>query len=63
METIRAQYEANLVGPIRIIQAVIPIFRERKSGTIANIGSSASYSGMAGNGIYGSTKAAIRSEL
>ena len=61
-EVIREQYEANLVGPIRITQAAIPIFRQRKSGTICNVGSSASYSGMPGNGIYGSTKSALRSK-
>ncbi|KAB8339183.1 hypothetical protein FH972_022118 [Carpinus fangiana] len=41
--------------------AVIPTFRERKSGTIANIGSSVSYTGVPGIALYASTKAALRS--
>lgn len=60
-DIIRAEYEANFIGPIRVMQTVIPFFRHRKSGTIINIGSAVSYSGMPGNTIYGSTKAAMRS--
>jgi len=59
-ELIRTQYETNLIGPIRIIQAAVPVFRQRRNGTIINIGSSVSYSGVPGIGIYGSTKAALR---
>ena len=61
-DIIRAQYEANFIGPIRVMQTVIPFFRHRKSGTIVNLGSAVSYSGMPGNTIYGSSKAALRSE-
>lgn len=57
---IRTQYEANVFGPIRLIQAVVPTFRERKAGTVINIGSSVSYSGVPGIGVYASTKAALR---
>lgn len=62
-EAIRAQYEANVIGPVRIIQAVIPIFRERKAGTIANIGSSATYSPMPGINVYASSKAALKGNI
>jgi NAD(P)-dependent dehydrogenase (short-subunit alcohol dehydrogenase family) len=33
----RAMFEANYWGPIRMIQAVLPSMRERKSGCIANV--------------------------
>ncbi|KAI9713347.1 MAG: putative secondary metabolism biosynthetic enzyme [Chrysothrix sp. TS-e1954] len=59
-EAIKTQYDANVFGPIRIIQAVTPIFREKKGGTFANIGSTVSYTGMPGGSVYCSTKAALR---
>ncbi|KAL9091957.1 MAG: hypothetical protein Q9159_001102 [Coniocarpon cinnabarinum] len=57
---ILAQYESNVFGPIRAVQAVIPSFRERQTGVIANIGSAVSFNGMPGNTMYGSTKSALR---
>lgn len=36
---IRAQFETNVFGVMRIIQATIPYFREKRRGTIANMGS------------------------
>jgi NAD(P)-dependent dehydrogenase (short-subunit alcohol dehydrogenase family) len=35
----RAMFEANYWGPIRMIQAVLPAMRERKSGCIVNVSS------------------------
>ncbi len=59
MEEIRAQYETNLFGVIRVTQAVLPIMRKQKSGIIVNISSGAGRFGYPGGSAYVSTKFAI----
>ena len=56
MEEIKAQYETNLFGVIRVTQAVLPIMRKQKSGIIVNISSGA---GIPVQSAYVSTKFAI----
>jgi short-subunit dehydrogenase len=36
---IRAQFETNVFGAMRVIQATIPAFREKRKGVIINMGS------------------------
>ncbi|KAH7101106.1 NAD(P)-binding protein [Auriculariales sp. MPI-PUGE-AT-0066] len=56
---IEAQFKTNLFSQISVIQALIPVMRERKSGTFFNFSSVA---GMAGNppfSAYNASKAAL----
>ena len=59
MDEIKAQYETNLFGLIRTTQAVLPIMRRQKSGTIVNISSVAGRFGLPWSSAYVSTKFAI----
>jgi NAD(P)-dependent dehydrogenase (short-subunit alcohol dehydrogenase family) len=59
MEEIKAQYETNVFGLIRTIQAVLPAMRKQKSGTIVNISSGAGRLGYPGAAPYVSSKHAI----
>ncbi len=59
IEEIKAQYETNLFGLIRTTQAVLPIMRKQKSGTIVNISSGAGRFGYPGGSAYVSTKFAV----
>ncbi|MFY9796393.1 MAG: SDR family oxidoreductase [Candidatus Nitrosopolaris sp.] len=59
MEEIKAQYETNLFGVIRVTQAVLPIMRKQKSGIIVNISSVAGRFGFSVLSAYSSTKFAV----
>ena len=59
MDEIKAQYETNLFGLIRTTQAVLPIMRRQKSGTIVNISSGAGRFGFPTGSAYVSTKFAV----
>jgi NADP-dependent 3-hydroxy acid dehydrogenase YdfG len=59
IEEIKAQYETNVFGVIRVTQAVLPIMRKQKSGVIVNISSVVGRYGVPGESAYASTKFAI----
>jgi len=53
------QFNANLFGPLNVSRAFLPYMRERRSGTIAWIGSTGSHRHIPNSGIYCATKAAM----
>jgi NAD(P)-dependent dehydrogenase (short-subunit alcohol dehydrogenase family) len=56
---IKAQFETNFFGVIRVTQQVIPVMRKQKSGTIVNISSVGGRMGIPGLSAYHSTKFAL----
>ena len=59
MEEIKAQYETNLFGLVRVIQAVLPTMRKQRSGRILNLSSGAGLFGYPGDSAYVSSKFAV----
>jgi NAD(P)-dependent dehydrogenase (short-subunit alcohol dehydrogenase family) len=59
MVEIKSQYETNLFGLIRVIQAALPTMRKQRSGRIINISSGAGIFGYPGGSAYVSTKFAV----
>jgi NAD(P)-dependent dehydrogenase (short-subunit alcohol dehydrogenase family) len=59
MCTAREVFETNTFGVIAMMKAVIPVFRERKSGTIVNVTSSVTLAAMPLAGVYTASKTAI----
>lgn len=59
-EMVRAQFEANVYGPIFVTQAALPALKESR-GTVINISSAAGHKPVPGGSIYGATKAALES--
>jgi len=59
MATIRDVFETNTFGVIAMSQAVIPQFRQRRSGVIVNVTSSATLAAMPLAAIYTGSKTAI----
>lgn len=59
LENYREQMETNYYGPVRIMKAVLPSMRERRSGTIINISSAQGIVSAPGNGVYAASKFAL----
>ena len=59
MDGVMRMYETNFFGPVRLIQAVLPGMRARRSGAIVNVSSIGAVRTGAASGYYASTKAEI----
>lgn len=58
LDDLRQVYEANVFGPLRLIQLALPLLAE-SGGRIVNVTSDAGVEGYEGWGGYGSSKAAL----
>lgn len=59
IKTIRQQYNVNVIGLLETTQAVLPIMRKQKSGTIVNISSMGGRVALPLGSVYGATKYAV----
>lgn len=58
-DTVRHLLEVNVLGTANGLDALIPLFRERRSGHIAVVASVAGYRGLPNAAAYGASKAAL----
>ena len=56
---VRALFDTNFFGLVRMTKAVLPAMRRQRGGTIINVGSLAGLVGVPGEGFYSATKFAI----
>ncbi|PYH76236.1 short chain oxidoreductase/dehydrogenase [Aspergillus uvarum CBS 121591] len=59
LSEVHAQFDTNVFGAIRVLQAVLPGMRERRSGTVVNISSSAGVDGLPTCAVYAGSKFAM----
>ena len=61
-EEVLTVVETNLVGPIRMVQAVLPMMRAQRCGRIVNVGSASAEPklGFPVHAVYAATKGALR---
>lgn len=59
IDEMRANFETNFFGPVRMIQEVLPQMRSQGSGLIINITSIAAYMGLPYRGVYSASKASL----
>jgi len=55
----RQQMETNFHGPLALVRAVLPHFRERRAGHIFNVASVAGFMSFPGVGLYSASKFAL----
>ena len=58
-EEVQRQFDVNVFGPLRVLRAVLPHLRERRSGHILNITSIGGLRAFPGVGIYNGSKFAL----
>ncbi|RAK73585.1 SDR family oxidoreductase [Aspergillus fijiensis CBS 313.89] len=54
-----AQFDTNVFGAIRVLQAVLPAMRARRAGTVVNVSSSAGVDGLPACAVYAGSKFAL----
>jgi NAD(P)-dependent dehydrogenase (short-subunit alcohol dehydrogenase family) len=59
IEEIKAQFETNFFGVVRVTQRVLPVMRKQKSGTIVNVSSVGGRIGLPALSAYHGTKFAL----
>jgi NAD(P)-dependent dehydrogenase (short-subunit alcohol dehydrogenase family) len=59
IETIRRQFEVNVIGVLQAIQAILPHFRSRKSGVVVNVTSTSGRMTFPFGSLYHGSKYAI----
>jgi NAD(P)-dependent dehydrogenase (short-subunit alcohol dehydrogenase family) len=59
IQTARDIFETNTLGTIAMTQAVLPQFRERKSGVVVNVASSVTFKPLPLLSVYTASKAAV----
>lgn len=58
-DEVRGQMETMFFGPLRLIRAVLPYMRRRRSGVIINMSSGASLDAIPSMGVYAGAKAGL----
>lgn len=56
---IKSHFTTNFFGPLALIQKVLPVMREQKSGLIINVTSIGGYMGLPFRGLYSASKGAL----
>ncbi|PYI24884.1 putative short chain oxidoreductase/dehydrogenase [Aspergillus indologenus CBS 114.80] len=56
---VHAQFDTNVFGAVRVLQAVLPGMRARRAGTVVNISSSAGLDGLPACAVYAGSKFAM----
>ena len=59
LERVRGMFETNFYGAVRMMQAVLPSMRERRSGTVVNVTSMMGHVTLGCHGFYSATKFAL----
>jgi NAD(P)-dependent dehydrogenase (short-subunit alcohol dehydrogenase family) len=59
LDRVRGMFETNFYGAVRMMQAVLPSMRERRSGTVVNVTSIMGHMTLGGHGFYAATKFAL----